>query len=607
MVHPCRRLINYLPIPSLSPVGEREGMRGMMRYGMIDYLSPVLPEDPKEAQKAFQSLSIQNQLELILRSRGKERLQILFHSENPEELVQFFPEQEVFLTIKEVGEKDCLDIISLTTPEQFQYLLDLEFWKRDQLDPEKVLHWMEILLESGEKRLAQFIRSADPEFIALILKRFIRVTTLEGEHTEKMDSLPLFTLDQFYFIDFKGMKAREVFEPFLKTFYRIDSEGYRSLMEGLICELESELEETGYRLRNGRLNDYGFSDFEEALDIYHFINPDSLMKKKRPLVTEAPEALKRESSTYYLTFHNEGPFFSAILSKMDDPGELDRLKQETTALCNKAIVAEAIDLSNFSGMERVVKKVYHYLNLGLQYLSGEEEKRAIEILGSLPIQKIFQCGVSLTLLLRRRAATILNGPWFGKDQENLVLLDLPHFEKMEGVLRKRPTFYRNGVSEDFKDLQDLKEMERFLDSIEGIVYFLGENLKVSPRFLKGMDWGDCHPEKWQEITLSTIFLTALANKILLGTFKFEPIEKARLGELFSRLLEKDDQGKKVVKREVRDGIREWFQSIEEDLRRRSHLLAFCDFCLNLFEEEFGKIPAGEEIDPKFVKGLLIRS
>src|SRR4030042_3236372 len=145
---------------------------------MIGYPSLVLPEDPKEAQKLFQSLPVQNQLELVLRSRGKERLATLFLSEHPEELIQSLPEQEIFLTVKEVGEKDCLDLISFTSPEQFQYLLDIEFWKRDQLDPEKVLQWIEILLESGDKKVVQFIRTTDLEFVALTLKKFIRVTIL---------------------------------------------------------------------------------------------------------------------------------------------------------------------------------------------------------------------------------------------------------------------------------------------------------------------------------------------------------------------------------------------------------------------------------------------
>lgn len=58
--------------------------------------------------------------------------------------------------------------------------------------------------------------------------------------------------------------------------------------------------------------------------------------------------------------------------------------------------------------------------------------------------------------------------------------------------------------------------------------------------------------------------------------------------------------------EVREGLKEWFRSIESDPNREQYLFAFNDFCLDLFEEEFGKIPPGGEVDPRFVKGLLIR-
>jgi len=49
-----------------------------------------------------------------------------------------------------------------------------------------------------------------------------------------------------------------------------------------------------------------------------------------------------------------------------------------------------------------------------------------------------------------------------------------------------------------------------------------------------------------------------------------------------------------------------FNSLEREELKRQHLLAFQDFCLDLFEEEYGKIPLEEKIDPRFVKGLLIR-
>ena len=411
---------------------------------MVDSSVLTLPEDQKEAEKVFNSLPVKKQLDIVLQARGRERLRYLFLSEHPEQLIPELPELEVFLTVKEAGERDCLELISLTSPEQFQYLLDLDLWKRDQLDPEKVLHWMEVLLESGEKKASQFIESTDIEFIALLLKKFLHVTTMEGEHLEGMDRIPPFTLDQYHFIHFRGKRTREVFEPFLQILYRVDRRSYQRLMDSLVVELESELEETGYRLRNGRLADYGFPDFEEALEIYRFVNPDSFTGGKgfSPVMSRDEDGKK--DSIFYLTFRSESLFFSSALSKMEDAHEQDRLKQEITAVCNKAIVAEAIDLSNIAAMERAVKKVYHFLNLGLQYLSKEDEAKSLGILRSLPMQKLFQYGVSTTFLLRRKAESILQKPWFSNHQENLVFLDPPHFEKFEGILRKKPASIETG-------------------------------------------------------------------------------------------------------------------------------------------------------------------
>ena len=573
---------------------------------MVDDLPVTLPEDPKEAQRAFNSLSVESQLNLVLQARGKDRLHYLFLSEHPEQLVQQLPELEVFLTVKEAGEKDCLDLISLTTPEQFQFLLDLDFWKRDQLDAEKVLHWMEILLESGEKRVIQFIQSSDIEFIALLLKKFIHVSAIDGEHLEGMDRTPLFTLDQYHFVHFRGKRTREIFEPFLHILYRADKKSYQRLMDSLTVELESELEETGYRLRNSRLSDYGFPGFEESLEIYHFLNPDSPIPEGRPLKPAVQEEVARGSPIFYLAHQAEGPFFSSILSKIDDFHEQNRFKLEIAALCNKAIVAEAIDLSNIVAMERAVKKVYHTLNLSLQYLSKDDKIRALEILQSLPLQRLFQYGVSTTLLLRRKAESLLKGPWFSNEQENLVLLDSPHFEKFEGILRRRPTLYQNWVYEDFKNPQDLKEADDFLEWLKTIITFLGIELKVSPLYLKGIDLSGCYPDDWREITLSAIFLTSLANQILKGTFQFEAIVQAQVKDFLSRILERDGTGKGVIKVEVKNGLRDWLHSVEGEELKQQHLLAFQDFCLDLFEVQYGNIPPGEEVDPRFVKGLLIR-
>lgn len=568
--------------------------------------SALLPEDPKETRTFLNTLPLSNQLDLLLQARGPERLRLLLLSDRPEELVRRLPELEVFLTVQQVGHADVVELVSLTSPEQFQYLLDLDLWKKDLLDPDRVLHWMKVLNECGTEKITQFLQAAEPGFIVLLFKKFIRVMVFEAEPMEVVKRFSLFSLDQHYFIHFAGEEARKSFRPLIEHLYHGHGDLYRRLMDATILELDSEIEEMEYRLRKGRLADAGFPDYEEALEIYRFIPPEKIAAEGG--VQGPPDRSGTEENTpsFYFTFQHEGPFLSLVLSRIEAPEEKSRLKQELTALCNKAIVAEFLDRFTLQEMERVTRRVVHTLNLGLQILSQEEESKALEMVRSLPLQRIFQAAIGATLLLRKKASAILGGPWFGGHRDHLAFLDSPHLEKFGGVLRTRPAYYANGTLRDFEAIGDLGDTEAFLRSVEAITHLMAEQLGVTPQRLKDMDLTLCAPREWKEITFSTIFLTGLANQVLRGMFRFEPIDGSLVNDFLSRVLETDGQGKRVIRMEIRKGFREWLDAIEGDEEKRRHLQAFCDFCLDLFGEEFGRIPPGEEIDPRYVRGLLIR-
>jgi len=55
---------------------------------------------------------------------------------------------------------------------------------------------------------------------------------------------------------------------------------------------------------------------------------------------------------------------------------------------------------------------------------------------------------------------------------------------------------------------------------------------------------------------------------------------------------------------IGEEFKEWFHSVENDPQKRSYFLAFRDFCFDLFEEKFGRIPSEERTNPEFAKGLL---
>jgi hypothetical protein len=106
-----------------------------------------------------------------------------------------------------------------------------------------------------------------------------------------------------------------------------------------------------------------------------------------------PKDVEKPSPTFYLSFQKEGTFFSSVLSQVIDSSDQVRLRQELAALTNKAIIAEPVESFSPEEMRQVGARVFHYLNLGLEYISNQDETLASEFLQTLPLQKIFQCGV----------------------------------------------------------------------------------------------------------------------------------------------------------------------------------------------------------------------
>ena len=184
----------------------------------------ILPEDEEEAERTFNDLPVQQQLEFVLGHHGDERLRHLFLSHQPKELVRRLPEIELFLMVKESGERDALELVSLASPDQFQYLLDLDFWNKDQLDLGKAAYWMGILLECGEEKVQDFIQNTEPELVALLLKKFLHVIKLEGEPAEEPARASLFTLDHQYYVTFKKPETRPIFQRFLEYLRDVDEE-----------------------------------------------------------------------------------------------------------------------------------------------------------------------------------------------------------------------------------------------------------------------------------------------------------------------------------------------------------------------------------------------
>ena len=116
----------------------------------------------------------------ILALPVKERLEFILNSPDPREQVAQLPETDLFLTVKELGIQESVDLISLATPEQTIHLLDLDLWEKDQLNKEKIVVWLETLEACGEEKLKQLFETLDSELVVALFQKLIRVVKIEN-------------------------------------------------------------------------------------------------------------------------------------------------------------------------------------------------------------------------------------------------------------------------------------------------------------------------------------------------------------------------------------------------------------------------------------------
>jgi hypothetical protein len=75
-------------------------------------------------------------------------------------LVHSFPEEDLHFLIHDIGaQDDALPILALASNRQWEYLLDMEAWSRDQLDYRQTAAWLQLLLQAGSGPAGQMVRS----------------------------------------------------------------------------------------------------------------------------------------------------------------------------------------------------------------------------------------------------------------------------------------------------------------------------------------------------------------------------------------------------------------------------------------------------------------
>jgi hypothetical protein len=545
----------------------------------------------------------------ILSLPVKERLEFVLNSLDPKELVAQLPETDLFLTVKELGIRESVALISLATPEQIVHLLDLDLWKKDQLNPEKIIVWLEALEACGEEKLKQLFDTLDSELLVALFQKLIRVVKMESLDDELGESLDNngFSLDGYYYVQFLNKNDAPLIIRFLKYLSVDDASYYQNFLEWVHLRLPMEEEDTALQWRRGRMADRGFPEFYEALEIYHFIPPEQVRGER------FPDRSNPEASFYppsHLEFAGEGSFLYAALNRGGEEGLITRIKWELAHLANHLLVADGADVNEPAPIYQSVHKAFQFLDLGLRYLSRDDLGQAAEVLRHVPLLRVFQTGYSLGLDLKYRAEAIFRkGEWYRDILQREEVLDSPFKETIRGLFFKAPLYYHRSGGGTYRPFQDLKELEEtaaLLDNLSELGRLLSLRLGVSAEEINRLSTVSLYQP---DPPLSAVCLTVLANRMLSGQAVLQPLAVEDWKRLTALLLEQNQEpGFSSAGLKIFQHGYDLFVAKGPELAPTEEkvLRWWLDVLIDKLEAELGGIPAGGKADPRYMTGFVIR-
>ena len=417
----------------------------------------------------FNSLGLDQKLQIFGNLPSKTREDLIAVVSRPGEIVRKISEEEMFFTIKDLGEENAQNLIALTTGRQLMYLLDIDLWTRNDLNVASIAKWFRILAGIGEDKILQLVQITDPELLCSILNRaiFVKLKYPDIDLTEQLDFLPPFTLDNSYFIDFKIPSIEDCVKEFLDCIFRHDSNYYMKLVQALTTGWLAEYEDTAYKWRSARLADHGFPNFEEAIDIYSLFNPALInTTEKSSECFDNPEDLVDSRLLKYPAVILKGRnAFEKTLSGIQDDGLRDRINSEIAHVANKVMVADGKDAGSITELKNSLEKTSGYINLAIEDVARRQQVGLLDIICSNHMEHLFRHGYTLIMQTQYKAKRFILEREGGVENLGLPLAPL-----LTGLLQKRPIFdpagIDSGTKRDFQFLSDLQMIDKMMETAD---------------------------------------------------------------------------------------------------------------------------------------------
>lgn len=537
---------------------------------------------------------------LLLQETSRDLLNKLIGMEHLDVFIQNLQPTDFFWIVKRIGEEDSLPLLAVATKDQWQYMLDLETWHKDQINYEEVIFWIDRLNRANASKFAEWIYSEQKDLIALTILHKAEILFKEEEGEWEVPP-GYFTLDGSFYVKAFNEKDTPILENFLRTIAHENFEAYRALLLNIPSYISTETEEELYRQRTNRLAEYGFASFDESLAIYSPLDPSVLSFETKPLLPGALIVQEEKSLVPSLAFHCIKDFRLLVnaFNQISDPLEADRIRLEFTTICNTLIAADSFAcINNFENLRQIGKQAAGYIHVTLGKLCDKDIGKAANLLQDHSLMTIFRVGFGFTIKLQWRVKNFISQGWFSKMGKSLDFWGSQWADKIKGLLFKRPLFFDCHAKAEpyrhFERIEDLQEIESLLDKLDVLDRMLGRMTEV---------------ESSQAIVFHRVFHTLLfnrwANYMLHLSPSFAPLSLAQAKKFF-QLLRQNEKSRPYKMGQYKDTfIGEFLKGSDGfDAKAKSCLRETLNEIWNEFCREYENIEV-KDLDAHYSKYLLI--
>ncbi|MGD9107296.1 MAG: DUF6178 family protein [Desulfobacterales bacterium] len=564
--------------------------------------------------------NLQQMREEIVTMSPEKALNAILDSPQPPALIHSFSEEDFYFLIHDIGLEDSHPLLSLASPRQWEYIVDLEVWQRDRIELKSVTRWFDLLFKVDPNRFIQWFLDQKTEFMEFYLYKNIEVKIRKEDQDPSEFGNEFFTYDDTFYVKFLDdtfeleteeneseetiKKDRNAFlSQFFKTLAILDHITYQKVLLETCTVIPAETEEEAYRLRNVRLAEKGFLPHEEAIGVYQPLKPEDFKKQDTKFTTADPDRkLFFPVPLYHSGMLEQENLFTTALKKLEIGDVIEQIQTEFAGLCNLIISADRKNIREKEELKNIVKKVCGYLNIGLERLSPEDKTpdagHCTILIRNYPLSNIFRVGYGSALELKWRAEKWREKSWFEKQGLLLGFWGEQWLGVLGGLLIKKPLFfdnYKTGVLyREFMSMEDIRATDNVLSAI---VLFddLFSLMAINPE-----------PVIDRFLTYKNFILTLWARDYLGMSGEIEPLRLDEFKRLFDDLWA-DKKKPYKIRRSMKESFLSWLSERTgfanyEISRKLGHTLE------NLFGEiqsEYGDV-SSKNLDPTYIDLFLIQ-